>query len=311
MTNRYLEVVDVWKRFDDKDVIRGVSFTVSKGETFVLMGPNGSGKTTLASIIAGVLRPNRGSVKIRGLDIVKEWTKSKENISYLPQSPSVFPYLTGLENLMFYGRVYGIPKDEIKIKIPKLLRLVGLVGHENKLVRDYSGGMQRKLEIATTLLSDSEILILDEPTTGLDPVSRNEIRLLLSRFKKEEKTLILVTHLAEDAEALGDRLAFMVDGKIIAKGSPTELKSKCNNLSVLRIKTPIIRNELYNELRRRSYKSLITKQEYGYKIFVPISRSDEVINSIRRLQDLDVSVVNEDMTLEDVFMILTERSLTN
>jgi len=216
---------EVRKRFGEVEALRGVSHTVPKGEIHVLLGPNGSGKSTLMKIAAGVLYPDGGRVLVYGKEPYRDFSV-KGMIGYAPQEYTLYEMLTGLENYMFYAGLEGVSKREALEQYGRLRETLELgEWFEKRKVKTYSGGMARKASIAVALASDPEVLILDEPTTGLDPDARRKLWDALLKLKRE-KTLIVATHIFEDAEVLADKVVIMHRGEIKAVGEVDELKRK-------------------------------------------------------------------------------------
>lgn len=222
-TNIILDVSGVSKRYDGTRVLDDISLQISSSDFYVLMGPNGSGKSTLLSILAGTNSSNAGTVKILGCDIAQERVKAREYIGYVPQESFCSAFLTGRENLQYFAGLLGLTRSEARTRIDHLLQLVGLEDDANRRVAEYSGGMRKRLEVATALLGDVKILFLDESTTGLDPSVRKDFLNLLREINEKGTAILLVTHIGEDAES-ASRVGFMIDGKIVAEGSPEELK---------------------------------------------------------------------------------------
>lgn len=219
-------VENLVKKFSDVTAVNGVSFNIRKNEVFALLGPNGAGKTTTIHIIATLLKPTSGRVLVVGFDVAKKPEEVRKRIGIVFQDPSLDNQLTGYDNMYIHGRLYGLKGRELYEKIMRLLKLVDLKEFAYKKVMYYSGGMRRRLEIARSLLHEPEILILDEPTLGLDPQSRARIWDYIRFLKKEhDMTILMTTHYMDEAEELADRIAIMDKGKILAMGSAEELKS--------------------------------------------------------------------------------------
>ena len=214
------------KRYGDVEAVRGISFEIRKGEVFGLLGPNGAGKTTTIHVIATLLRPTAGRVTVAGHDVVKEASRVREKIGIVFQDPSLDTALTAYENMYIHGLLYGLGGEELKKRIRELLEFVELREHANRLVRNFSGGMRRRLEVARALLHRPELLILDEPTIGLDPHTRARIWDYIREVQRAEgMTILLTTHYMDEAEELCDRIAIMDRGRIMAEGTAEELKS--------------------------------------------------------------------------------------
>jgi len=219
-------VENLVKKFSDVTAVNGVSFNIKRNEVFALLGPNGAGKTTTIHIIATLLKPTSGRVLVAGFDAARKPEEVRKRIGIVFQDPSLDNQLTGYDNMYIHGKLYGLKGAGLHEKIMRLLDLVDLKEFAFKKVMHYSGGMRRRLEIARSLLHEPEILILDEPTIGLDPQSRARIWDYIKYLKKEhDMTILMTTHYMDEAEELADRIAIMDKGRILAMGSAEELKS--------------------------------------------------------------------------------------
>ena len=214
------------KRFEDVTAVDGLSLEVEKGELFGLLGPNGAGKTTTINVLCGLLEPTSGSVSVGGYDTQKELDKVKELIGVCPQDTAVFSYLTGRENVELFGNLHAMPKEKLKKNTEELLRKLDLLDDANRRVGKYSGGMRRRLNLIMALVNDPEIAFLDEPTVAMDVQSRHAVWDFIKDLKKQNKTVILTTHYMEEAEELCDRVGIIDYGKLIALGTPEQLKDK-------------------------------------------------------------------------------------
>jgi len=220
-------VDDLVVRFDEVTAVNGVSFAVENGEVFGLLGPNGAGKTTTLRVLTTVLKPTAGRARVAGHDTAAEGLHVRASIGYIPQAISVDAALTGRENLEFYARVSGVSRRERQARIAQAIETMGLETMVDRLARTYSGGMLRRLEVATALLSRPRVLFLDEPTVGLDPTARRLVWEHLHILREEEGTTLLVTtHMMEEAERHCERIAIMDFGRLAAQGSPQELKDE-------------------------------------------------------------------------------------
>jgi len=215
----FLEVKDLKKSYNGLEALKGISFEVKKGEIFGLLGTNGAGKTTTIKIIAGIIPPTSGEVKIQGKSIKENPIKIKSQIGYVPQDISIIPNLSAYENLRLIGKLYGVSKDNVE----QMLKAVNLWDRKDSMVQMFSGGMIRKLEIAIALLHSPKLLLLDEPSVGLDPSAKLNIWDFLKSEKQSMATLI-TTHDMNEAERICDRIAIMKKGQIVAKGTLEELR---------------------------------------------------------------------------------------
>lgn len=218
------------KNFDKIVAVDNISLDIKDGEVFGLLGQNGAGKTTIIHMLATLLKPTSGTAEINGYDIVKDSSKVRKNIGIVFQAPSSDDMLTGFENLKIHSYLYGVPSKLRLDRIEELLKLVGLYERKDDIVKKYSGGMRRRLEIARGLIHKPKVIFLDEPTLGLDPNSRKSMWSYIQKLVKEEKiTIILTTHYMEEADKLCDRIGFINKGKIIAIDTPEQLKRRIKN----------------------------------------------------------------------------------
>jgi ABC-2 type transport system ATP-binding protein len=232
-----IETSELTKRFNGLVAVDKLNISVEQGEVFGLLGPNGAGKTTTISMLCTLLKPSSGSAKVNGFDIVKQDTQVRNSIGIVFQDPSIDDRLTGRENLYMHANLYGVPTSEQKPRIDRVLKLVELDARADDLMRTYSGGMRRRLEIARGLIHYPKILFLDEPTIGLDPQTREHIWTYIEDLRKaHEVTMILTTHYMDEADRLSDRIAIMDYGKIVASDTPVKLKDTLEG-DVISIKT--------------------------------------------------------------------------
>ena len=223
MTTPILEVENLKKNFGDRAAVAGVSFHIAEGESYGLLGPNGAGKTTTISMVCGLLERDEGTVTVAGKPMSQRSTKAKEAIGYVPQEIALYMDLSGEENLEFWGKLYGLGGKELKSRVTQALEIVGLSDRAKDRVSKYSGGMQRRLNIAAGLLHRPRLLILDEPTVGVDPQSRNAILENVESLKNEGLAVLYTTHYMEEAERLCDRVGIIDEGKLMAEGTRREL----------------------------------------------------------------------------------------
>jgi len=221
-----IETVNLAKKYGEFVAVNHLNLHVKTGEIYGFLGPNGAGKTTTIRMLAGLLQPTSGKVLIDGIDIIEEPIKAKAHIGLIPDTPSVYPKLTGNEFLDFIAAIYEIPLKESKRKIKEILEMLELSHKADELIETYSHGMKQKIVIAAALLHDPSILILDEPTVGLDPKSAKLIKDLLKVFASRGKTVFMSTHILEIAERMCDRVGIIDAGKLIAEGTIEELRKK-------------------------------------------------------------------------------------
>jgi len=222
-----IEAKDLSRKFDKFTAVDNISFSVRKGSIFAFLGPNGAGKTTTIRMLTTLLHPTAGKIIVNGFDPVKDQNQVRRSFGIVFQDPSIDDELTSWENMEFHGVLYQIPKAIRRKQIEEMLKFVELWDRRNDLVKHFSGGMKRRLEIARGLLHHPKILFMDEPTLGLDPQTRNHIWNYIKNMNREEGiTVFFTTHYMEEADKAADRVCIIDHGKIVAEGSPNELKEK-------------------------------------------------------------------------------------
>ena len=293
-----ISVRDLIHRYRDRTALAGVSFDVHGAELFGLLGPNGSGKTTLVRILSTLMIPSSGTAQVAGLDVVRDAAALRRRIGVVFQAPSVDAKLTAYENLWHQGHLYGLRGSELKKRIGEILTRVGLLDRSRDRVETFSGGMQRRIELAKGLLHHPEVLLLDEPTTGLDPGARRDLWQYLQILRDQEQVSVIVTtHLMEEAERC-DRLAILSEGKLVGLGTPSELTREIGgDVVLLEAREP---EALAERIRSRFHVDATVMDahvrleiENGHR-FVP----DVVEAFPGEIQSLSVSKP----TLEDVFI---------
>ncbi len=305
-----IEVENLTKKFEDHVAVDNISFTIERGEIFGLLGPNGAGKTTTISMLATLLKPTSGTARINGFDITTHKDEVRKSIGIVFQDPSLDEELTAYENMDFHGRLYRMPGNVRERMISELLSLVELAERKNSLVKTFSGGMRRRLEIARALLHEPEVFFLDEPTLGLDPQTRNHIWEYIERLNKEKEiTIILTTHYMEEADRLCDRVAIIDRGRIIALDTPERLKDEIGG-DVVTLESRDIEG-LYAQLSKTAWIEHIEPHD-GF-ITLTLHNAERHIAEIVRLSstngiDID-SISIHKPTLEDVFLRLTGRRI--
>ncbi len=233
MTENIIEIKNLTKKYGDFTAVNDISFHVKRGEVFAFLGPNGAGKTTTIKMLTTLLSPTSGSIQMDGTDTLHHQNKVRETFGIVFQDPSLDDELTAYENMDMHGMLYKMPAKERKERIKMLLEFVELWDREDSLVKQFSGGMKRRLEIARGFMHKPKILFLDEPTVGLDPQTRNHIWSYLKKLNQEEGlTVFLTTHHMEEADRVSDRIAIIDHGKIITEGSAEELKKRTNTTSL-------------------------------------------------------------------------------
>jgi ABC-2 type transport system ATP-binding protein len=234
MSDYAVEVVDLTKKFGDFTAVNGVTFHIRDGEIFGFLGPNGAGKTTTIRMLLGLLRPTGGRASVLGYDIVRQPEEIRKRIGYMSQRFSLYQDLTASENLDFYGRTYGVRGERLRQRKRFVIEMAGLEGRERELTRNLSGGWKQRLALGAAILHEPEMLFLDEPTAGVDPISRRAFWDLLYELAEGGTTIFVTTHYMDEAEHCQD-LAFVHAGRIIAQGSPEEIKLERMRGQVLEI----------------------------------------------------------------------------
>lgn len=228
-----IEVKNLVKKFKGFAAVDDISFSVNDGEIFAFLGPNGAGKTTTIKILTTLLHPTSGKILLNGFDPSTQQYQTRCSFGIVFQDPSLDDELTALENLEFHGVLYKVPKKIRKERIEQLLKFVELWDRRNDLVKNFSGGMKRRLEVARGLIHHPKIIFLDEPTLGLDPQTRNHIwNYIKDLNKKEGMTVFFTTHYMDEADRIADKIAIIDNGKIVIQGTPQELKQKTNTTSL-------------------------------------------------------------------------------
>ena len=301
-----VHVENLVKTYNSRRVLDGVNLDVVEGEFYALMGPNGSGKTTLASIIAAVKTQDSGIVEVYG----NKPAQAKEFIGYVPQENFSSPKLSGRENLVYFTTLLGYSRSQANQLAVEVLKNVGLSEEADKRVDKYSGGMRKRLEVATAIFPGIKVLILDEPTTGLDPAARRSFFSMVQDIMGRKTSIILITHIGSDAE-LASRVGLIDNGKMIAEGTPDELKREHAVEDVITVETAVKTDSVLSVLKGFSTDGRVAESEDGYRIY---SRNgDKVLaDVVRNLDQAGHKVMRIEMarpTLEDVFFRLTERNL--
>lgn len=294
------------KKFGDFTAVNGIDFEVSKGESFGLLGPNGAGKSTTMRIIAATSLRTSGEIFILGRDPEEHGPQIRAHLGVVPQQDNLDTELTVTENLYIYGRYFGLSKSYLNKKVEELLDFAQLEEKRDAKVESLSGGMKRRLTIARALVSEPDILMLDEPTTGLDPQARHILWDRLFRLKEDGVTLIITTHFMDEAEQLCDRLVVMDKGQIMAEGSPAELIKKYSTKEVLEVRFGSERNKEVAPVLREMCDRI---EELPDRILLYVEDGEELLERIaaKKLHP-NTSLVRRS-SLEDVFLRLTGRSL--
>lgn len=301
-----IQTFKLTRRFNNLVAVNGIDLKIGQGELFSLLGPNGAGKTTTINMLCCLLKPTEGTAQVMGYDIIKEPFKVKETIGVSPQETAISERLNSWENLTVIGKIHGMGSDEIKRRSEELLKLMCLMERGKDRVGKFSGGMKRRLSIAMAMVHDPSILFLDEPTLGLDPQARRATWEHIAQLKGR-KTVLLTTHYMEEADFLSDRVAIIDEGRIVAVGTPNQLKAKLIKTPAIIISAENITPEIMQGLKVRYSKV----EEVDEKLRV----SDENLD-FRGLTDYlhsngatIRSAALEEPSLEDIFIKLTGKEL--
>ena len=309
-----IEITHLRKLFKDFPAVDDVSFTVKKGEIFGLLGPNGAGKSTIIRMLCTLTRPTKGSAYVDGYNVVKQPGKVRQHIGLVSEKMIMYDQLTAKENLILFGKLYNIPKEEIDDRIDELLQFVRMEKWANQRISTFSTGMKQRINVIRALVNQPEILFLDEPTLGLDPQSTAEIRQLTKRINQEHgTTIILTTHIMSEAEALCKRIGIIDHGNIVALDTPANLKKLVSGTDVTSFQIEIenLEPRMIDAVSSLStVKSLV--QEDPTHLLVRTTGNnafDSIVDSLRKNNAKIRMVKNLEPSLEDVFLHLTGREV--
>ena len=304
-----INVSNLKKSFDTVDALKDISFNIQQGECYGLLGPNGAGKTTTISIMSTMLEANEGDVSIAGYDLKKNPLECKKNIGVVTQEIALYDELSGYDNLLFWGGLYNIPKLELKAGINEILSLLGMEDRKHDKVKTYSGGMKRRINIASALLHRPKVLFMDEPTVGIDPQSRNLIFEVVEKLHKEGMTIVYTTHYMEEAERLCDRIGIIDHGEIIAQGTLDELKTSGSMKETLVITFTNLTDERYHS----TANNWNDHQRFNDTIhFYSMNIQGELSKIILKCNEVGLNITNIDIqkiNLETIFLSLTGKQL--
>ena len=307
----YIEIKNISKKFDTKTVLDNVSFEVKKGDIFGLLGPNGAGKSTLLNIMIGLLKADHGNIVIDNMTMEEQPGKIKAKLGVVPQDLALIEELNAIDNLMFFGSFYGLSTNVLKERVDESLKIIGLEDSAKKKVKTYSGGMKRRLNIAVALLHQPEIVIMDEPTVGVDPQSRNYIFDFIKKLNKEQNiTFIYTSHYMEEIELLCNRLFIMDDGKQVSYGTKEEIKEIVSNKHQIHLTLNEITKEFTEALQQN--KNIIAVEEIDNSLSITTKIEFEIDVLIKLVTKFDLKIKNlsvVDPTLEEVFLTLTGKKL--
>ncbi|MGB8207224.1 MAG: ATP-binding cassette domain-containing protein [Mycobacterium sp.] len=306
-------VSGVSKSFGDVAALRDISFEVSRGEVLGLLGPNGAGKTTMVDVLSTLTRPDRGHARVAGHDVVSHPARVRRSIMLTGQQVAVDNLLTGHQNLMLFGQLQGLTQAVARARAAELIREFDLEGAANRRVETYSGGMRRRIDIACGLVVRPEVAFLDEPTTGLDPLSRQSIWDLVGRFKDAGITTLLTTQYLQEADALSDRIIVIDRGVVIAEGTAEQLKERTGS----RYCEIVPKNSKELPAMAEALSSLLPYEKptlASDRIAIPASDgANTLVEALRRLDVANIGVADVALrrpSLDDVFIALTKKPAT-
>jgi ABC-2 type transport system ATP-binding protein len=305
-----VEVEKLSKTYGDVHAVNGISFEIRPGEIFGLLGPNGAGKSTTINVLCTYTAPSAGRAKVAGHDVVAEPEAVKRAVGVVPQEIALYPDLNALENLGFFGRLRGIPEAQLKARIGELLELVGLTQHARRRVANYSGGMKRRLNLAVGLLGEPRLLMLDEPTVGVDPQSRNAIFENIQALNQQGLTILYTTHYMEEAELLCHRVAIMDQGEIIALDTPKNLIHTLGT-GLIHVGIRDMGDEMLDRLRILPQVKALARRD-DTLAFETVDAHRALLEIIDLFNQTDTTMTSLEIlepNLESVFIQLTGRQL--
>ena len=315
MNEHVIQTTNLTKQYGSIRAVDNVSLSIGRGEIFGLLGPNGAGKTTTINILIGLSLPSSGTAKIAGLDVTKYSVETKKRLGIAAQDAYFDHHLSIKDNLFYHGLLYALPRKELKKRVDTALQWSNLEKYRNKKFQQLSGGMQKRLVVARAMLSDPEILLLDEPTTGLDPQTRRQVWEFIKNLKEEGKTVLLTTHYMEEADILCDKIAIIDHGRIIARGTPDELKRMWNKNIVIDItlspNPDVLKEDVKNALNDISGVNYVEMKSNRIKIGVV---DDAIVEQVLKSLIINIKTKIRELniirpTLDDVFLHLTGREI--
>ena len=306
-----ITVRSVSKSFKNIKALEKVSFNIEKGEIFGILGPNGAGKSTIVNILNTLIKPDEGEVIIDGININDDAKTIKLMIGVVPQEIALYEELSAYENMMFWGGLYNIPKQELKENVNKNLRIVDLASRKDDRIKTFSGGMKRRINIACSLLHNPKILVLDEPTVGVDPQNRNHIFEVIERLNYEGMTIIYTTHYMEEAERFCDNISIMDVGRIIAQGTLKELRKISDIKDLLTIKLADVNNEIISRITTENPLFRFDSTSNTLKVECRNIGTDtsRIINQVQNSGGIIERIYTQGTNLESIYLKLTGKEL--
>lgn len=306
-----VKIENLVKKYDTNTAVKGISFNIEKGEVFGLLGPNGAGKSTTISMLCGLLKPTSGNIFIEDKDALKNPMVVKKIMGLVPQDIALYPTLTAKENLYFFGRMYNLSGKYLKERVNEVLKIAGLTDRKDDKIKDYSGGMKRRINIAAALLHNPKILIMDEPTVGIDPQSRNHILESVKKLNEEGMTIIYTSHYMEEVEYLCSRIGIVDHGNLIALGSKEELKSSVKSDEKIELELSQILPAAVSKIKEvKGIKAVVIDDK---KVIINTDGNKDILPSLIKLFfSMNIKILSvkvEEPNLESVFLSLTGRAL--
>lgn len=306
-----LQIINLSKSFKDTKAVDNISFMVADGDIFGLLGPNGAGKSTTISMIASLIKPDSGQILYNGENVMQNPRALQLNLGLVPQDIALYPSLTGLENLKFWGRAYGLSGTRLSNRIDTVSAIIGIKERLSDRVKRYSGGMKRRLNIGAALLHEPKLIIMDEPTVGIDPQSRNHILDTVKQLAENGVTVVYTSHYMEEVELLCNRVCIMDNGRIIASGTKNEIIQSIGANSEIELRLSAKDNKLLQAIA--SAKGVVSVNESGEIIRVTTNDEKQTSREILTLAGKSsANVVSYEIkraNLETVFLNLTGRAL--
>ncbi|MBN8191947.1 ABC transporter ATP-binding protein [Bacillus sp. NTK074B] len=307
-----LEVKELKKSYGNKEVVKNVSFTIEKGESFGLLGPNGAGKSTTISMICGLVPYDHGEVLVASQSVKQFPVLIKKKIGVVPQEIALYPTMSARDNLLFWGKMYGLTGAHAKKRVEEVLDIVGLKDRGKDRIETFSGGMKRRINIGAALMHEPELLIMDEPTVGIDPQSRNHILETVKALNEKGMTIIYTSHYMEEVEFLCNRVGIMDHGEVIALGTKSELCSRLAGSSYIQLKVESLSDQAMDVLKKTANDQMTFLQENGIiEVFAPNPQeavASIITSSVQAGLKIE-SVEIKESNLETLFLQLTGRTL--
>lgn len=304
-----IQATNLKKRYGDLQALKGISFHIREGEFYGLLGPNGAGKSTTISILSTLLHPDEGEISIAGIPIAKDPTACKRQIGVVPQEIALYDQLSAYDNLLFWGGLYGIEASVLKPRIDETLKMMGLFDRRKDKVKTYSGGMKRRINMASALLHQPKVLLMDEPTVGIDPQSRNLIFEVIENLHRQGMTMIYTTHYMEEAQRFCDRIGIIDSGTIIAEGTLDELRNASGMHETITVQCANLEETNFQSILKLQPAALRNQQEIQFITRdVQASLSGIVLDCTKaglQIEQVHIQPVN----LETIFLKLTGKQL--